>query len=228
VRPRERGGAEAAGAGAGTHRGVVSREVSGHARGCMQVGLVSWLRTLVGERRPAGALSAPQRAGTSPELSDVVEALRKSARATLRLDTRVDALEGQLDALGADVRSLLEHSRRGEDEFWVPLMDALDRLDLARDAIDAGEVAGAGAGLAAISSRLEELLASAGYARYARRGVPVDGRLQRVVGTASVADSPEGSVTRLVRAAVTRGEVVVRTGEVIVVKHFDSTESRHE
>ena len=188
---------------------------------------LSWLRARFGS---SGARVEAGAGGVAPapasELEALIEATRKSARAVLRLDTRFDAVEERLGTLSADVRALLEMARRSEDSFWSPLMDAIDRLDAARDAIDAGQVDGTSAGLASIGSRLEQLLAAAGYQRHSERGVPVDGRLHRVVGTIAVADAPEGRVGRLVRAPVTRAGAVVRTGEVLAVKHFDNQEEQ--
>lgn len=152
------------------------------------------------------------------ELATLVEATRKSARAVLRLDTRLDSVAQQLASLSEDVRSLAASTRRSEDAFWSPLMDAIDRLDAARDAIAGGQVDGANAGLASIGARLEQLLAAAGYVRHGAPGGPVDGRLHRVVGVTSSPDQPEGSVARVVRAPVTREGVVVRTGEVLAVR----------
>ena len=195
----------------------------------MQSGWLSWLwargrsggvrgRTNDGNVPPA----AP------PELAALLETTRKSARAVLRLDARLEALETQLAASSADVRTLLARAERSEEAFWSPLMDAIDRLDAARDALERGQVGGASAGLAGIGARLERLLAAAGYQRHGERGVPVDGRLHRVVGTLSLPGEPEGSVGRIVRAPVTRGEVLVRSGEVLAVKHPDDDGKRTE
>jgi molecular chaperone GrpE (heat shock protein) len=151
-------------------------------------------------------------------LAALVEATRKSGRVVLRLDTRLDAMAQQLAALSEEIRALAASTRRSDDAFWSPLMDAIDRLDAARDAIDGGQVDGASAGLASIGARLEQLLAAAGYLRHGARGGPVDGRLHRVVGVTSLPDQPEGSVARVVRAPVTREGMVVRTGEVLAVK----------
>jgi hypothetical protein len=119
----------------------------------------------------------------------LVEATLTAGRAVLRLDTRLDGMAQQLAALNEDVRSLAASVRRSEDAFWSPLMDAIDRLDAARDAIDSGQVDGASAGLASIGARLEQLLAAAGYLRHGARGGPIDGRLHRVVGVTSLPDS---------------------------------------
>jgi molecular chaperone GrpE (heat shock protein) len=183
---------------------------------------MSWLRARVGSNgervRPGEGAKAPL---PTREWETLLETTRKSARAVLRLDTRLEGLEQQLAASSADVRALLARAERSEEAFWSPLMDAIDRLEGARDAIERGQVEGASEGLASIGSRLERLLAAAGYRRHGERGIPVDGRLHRVVGTLSLPGAPEGSVGRIVRAPVTRGDAVVRTGEVLAVKHSD-------
>ncbi len=74
-------------------------------------------------------------------------------------------------------------------------------------------------GLAGVVARLERFLAYSGLTRLAPIGHPPDGRLFRIVGTQPHNSIPEGIVVRVVRAAVLRGEHLVREGQVITVRN---------
>lgn len=180
---------------------------------------ISWWRARVGSSGEPASAGDDGAGAPAPEWEALLETTRKSARAVLRLDARLEGLEQQLAASSAGVDALLARAQRSDEAFWSPLMDAVDRLDAARDAIERGQVEGASAGLTSIAERLEQQLEAAGYQRHSERGVAVDGRLHRVVGTLALPGAPEGSVGRIVRAPVTRGDAVVRTGEVFAVKH---------
>jgi len=180
----------------------------------------SWIDRL--RRIADGSLSAPAR-GAAPQdvalevgarVDSVLEIARKIARAVAKLEARFDGVEVHVTELAA-------HLQRREDDFLAPLMDALDLLDAARTAIASGHTDGTEAGLASIQQRLESLLERAGYVRHASVGVPIDGKLQRVVGTQASVSGPNHGVARVVRAAVTRGDIIVRGGEVIAVQNAE-------
>lgn len=150
-------------------------------------------------------------AGAPSELSALSEIVRKTARTVTRIDARLDDLRSSVSALESA-------AERDQEELLAPLMDALDALSAAHDALAAGHSDGAATGLLAIQGQLEGVLERAGYRRHHQLGAPVDGRLQRVVGTVPAAAAADGSVARVVRAAITRGDRIVRGGEVIAAK----------
>ena len=161
--------------------------------------------------RPASGEKDPDADGA--ELASLAELGRRTARTVGKLEARLEGVETELSRLVA----------QGEchgDELFLPLMDALDALDAARAALASGHHDGAETGLAAIQERLGGVLSRAGYVRHVALGTPVDGRLQRVVGAEPDARLPNHSVARVVRAAVTRSEKVVRSGEVIAVQNI--------
>jgi len=173
--------------------------------------MVRWLdelRNLAAKRRNGSEPASAASSELAARLDTAIDLGRKAARSGTKVEARLESLEHT-------VAELVELGRRRDDVFFAPLMDALDGLDAARAALGDGHYQGAEAGLAGIQQRLEALLAGAGYERHAAVGEPVDGRLQRVVGTRADAGAARHTVVRVVRAAVTRGEVVVRCGEVI-------------
>jgi hypothetical protein len=70
-----------------------------------------------------------------------------------------------------------------------------------------------------VVARLEAFLANSGLTRLAPLGELPDGRLFRVVGNQTHSTLPEGSVARVIRAAVVRGEQLIREGEAITVRN---------
>ena len=176
--------------------------------------MASWSERL--RNLAIGSLRAPapveQATKLEEQLSSLVELGRKTARATTKLEARLASVE-------AELAELVSQNRIRDDELFSPLMDALDALDAARAALAAGHRDGTEPGLAAIQQRLGGMFERAGYTRHAVLGGPVDGRLQRVVGAQPDALRPNLSVARVVRAAVTRGDAIVRTGEVIAVQN---------
>jgi molecular chaperone GrpE (heat shock protein) len=179
--------------------------------------MTNWLgrlRNLATESLAAPAADAPD-AERETQLASFTELGRKTARAVTRLEVRLESIEAAL-------AQLVARGERRDDDVFAPLMDALDGLDAAGAALASGHHDGSEAGLTTIQQRLTGMLERAGYARHAALGVPVDGRLQRVVGAQADERRPHHSVLRVVRAAVTRGDAIVRAGEVIAVKNFAS------
>src|SRR6266540_3022238 len=114
-----------------------------------------------------------------------------------------------------DIRELLEVMRK-LTRHSTKLALKLDALDEAARALDDGRAEGVAQGLRAIGARLTRFLAQQSLVRLAEPTTPIDGRLFRVVGAEHVSELPDGEPVRVVRAAVRRGDRVVREGEVIV------------
>jgi hypothetical protein len=152
----------------------------------------------------------------------LVDALQKSARAQSRLALQVEDLDRKLEGGLAELRSSLSSRRgtvpgvsSGTEPRWNELLDALDLLD---EAIRLSDPASA-SGLAGVKARLINVLESSGLTRLTPLGQPLDGRLFRVVGTEPHPSLAEGSVVRLVRAAVLREGLLLREGEAITVRN---------
>jgi molecular chaperone GrpE (heat shock protein) len=153
-----------------------------------------------------------------PDLTEIVEASRKSARAQTKLALKVEELERKVEAGFAELRS---SARRSGPEDHAPgdhadLFDALDLLDEAAAAVQEGRLEGVAEGLRGIGARLEHALRCARLSRLAPLGTRPDGARFRVVGTEEHAAYPEGAIVRVVRAAIVSGDSLVREGEVLV------------
>jgi hypothetical protein len=73
-------------------------------------------------------------------------------------------------------------------------------------------------GLRRIVRRLESALVQPhGFDRRGARGDLVDGKLFRVVGTEASPDRA-GTIAKVVRSAIVRGDEIVRVGEVIAYR----------
>lgn len=188
---------------------------------------MAWLARLFGKTQGAppvapGGDGAPD---AGPPNAQLIETVQKLARVQARMSARLEELDGKLEAGFMDVRALLaqQPDAQADDLDWDDLLDAMDTLDeaVAQTATGAPEIAG---GLRGVLVRLERFAAQAKIERHLPiEGAP-DARLFRVVGTvngaaegaADGARSGRPEVARVVRAAVVRGEEVIREGEVIV------------
>jgi molecular chaperone GrpE (heat shock protein) len=185
--------------------------------------MVTWLRRFFSSRSEVPELPGEKTAEEPPLwASSLVDALQKSARAQARLTLQVEDLDRKLEGGLAELRSSLS-SRKGSapgassgaEPRWNELLDALDRLDEAIRLVDPASASG----LAGVKTRLMSFLESSGLTRLAPLGQPLDGRLFRVVGTEPHPSLVEGSVVRLVRAAVLREGHLLREGEAITVRN---------
>lgn len=151
---------------------------------------------------------------TPPWVQDLTENTQRAARASGKAALRVEELERKVEGGLADIQRALRDLRPagGAELRWDELLDALDLLDEAAVSLPEGA---AGAGLRSVSARIERFLAQGGLERHAPLGAAPDGRLFQIVGTEEDEDLPEGAVTRVVRAAVTRGDRVLREGQVL-------------
>jgi molecular chaperone GrpE (heat shock protein) len=147
----------------------------------------------------------------------VLEGLQKLGRLQAKQALRLEELESKIEGGFADLRAQLEEAQRpAGDVDWADLLDAMDALDeAARLAAATPEVA---AGLRAVLQRMDRFLGDAGVERRIPVGAPPDGRLFRVVGAEPDPALPDGVVARVVRAAVLRGDEILREGEVIVTR----------
>jgi molecular chaperone GrpE (heat shock protein) len=128
------------------------------------------------------------------------------------LNSKVEGSFAELEARLAELRS----PAADDVDEWGELLDAVDMLEqAARHAEADRELA---AGLAGVVAKLERFLARVGLERRAAEGERPDGRLFRVVGAEPSAALPDGVVARVVRAAVLRGDEILREGEVIVTR----------
>jgi molecular chaperone GrpE (heat shock protein) len=168
---------------------------------------------------PVAPAPAPPR---SPELLEAVELLKKGSRMQAKIAVRMDELEQRLLGAMAELKTAraLPESRPVWPSF-VPLLDAMDLLDHARQAIEEERAPGVAEGLSGILAKLELFLASTPLRRVSPLGQRPDGRLFRVVGRERTG-AAAGVVTRVVRTAVIEGDRVVREGEVLVEAGSDT------
>lgn len=185
--------------------------------------MFSWLRRRFSSRPKVPELPGETAPKELPPLwaAGLAEALQKSARAQARLTLQVEDLDRKLEGGLAELRSSLS-SRKGaapggtaSEPRWGELLDALDLLE---EAIRLADPASA-SGLAGVKTRLMSFLDGSGLTRMAPLGQPPDGRFFRVVGTEPHPSLTEGSIVRLVRAAVLREGHLLREGEAITVRN---------
>jgi molecular chaperone GrpE (heat shock protein) len=156
----------------------------------------------------------------APELVETLEVTRKSARAQARLAARVDevndALNARLTELGAAVAALSTAARPGAApaSTWNEILDAMDLLDRAIDALPAERDDGLAEGLRGVLRRLDRALALNRVERRGEVGAAVDGRVFRVLGTEARDGIEGGRIARVVRAAALLDGKVLREGEV--------------
>lgn len=173
---------------------------------------MSWLRRLL----PRSAASeAPE--ATPAWAAELAELVQKTSRAQARLALKLDDLASRVDGGFTSLETLhrqAEVPTAGALQ-WDDLLDAMDLLETAAASPEAQASPALADGLRRVLSRLERMLAQGSLERRAAHGVPPDGRLFRVVGAHEAPGLPEGVVSRVVRAAVVRGDRVIREGEVL-------------
>jgi molecular chaperone GrpE (heat shock protein) len=181
---------------------------------------VSWFARLLGRGHRGDAAapgsSALDQSQPTPAEREILDGLQKLTRVQAKLAMRVEELDSKLEGGFTDLRAGLEEVRpaSADDLDWAELLDALDLL--AEAARQASAQPALSEGLAAVIARIDRFLSQAGIERLAVSGEAPDGRLFRVVGAETSAALPEGVVARVVRAAVLRGDEILREGEVIV------------
>jgi molecular chaperone GrpE (heat shock protein) len=186
--------------------------------------MLMWLRRLLKARPEVPELPPETAPAEAPPAwaATWADALQKSARAQSRLALQVEDLERKLEGGVAELRSALlslkgsgPGAQARATPQWDELLDALDLLDEAARLADPALAPG----LMGVVARLGSFLSHAGLTRLAPLGHPPDGRLFRVVGTEPHSSLAEGSITRVVRAAVLQGEHLFREGEAITVRN---------
>ncbi|WP_224362700.1 hypothetical protein [Hyalangium versicolor] len=182
-----------------------------------------WLRRLFAVREEAPVLPGEAPPEAPPAWAgSVLDAVQKSSRALARLTLQVEDLDRKLEGGLAELRGSLSSPKGsaagtspGDEPRWDELLDALDLLDEAARVADPAMAPG----LKGVGARLEAFLAGSGLTRLVPIGQPPDGRVFRVVGAQPHPGFADGVVVRIVRAAVLRGEHVVREGEAITVRN---------
>jgi molecular chaperone GrpE (heat shock protein) len=176
--------------------------------------LRAWLSPPPPEPVRATPAAAPPVADA--RIDELATKLQAIARAQAKQAIVIDELSEALAQRHAELLELL--SSRDEVDG---LLDAIDRLDDARRTLapDQHELE---VGLAAIAGRIERLLAARGVTRHARLGQPPEGRRERVVGSERRPELPEGVIVRVVRSAASRGQQLVREGEVVINRKASS------
>ncbi len=186
---------------------------------------MSWVRRLLGrEREPAEERTLEMAAAAAQERREILEALQKLTRMQGKLALRLDEIDSKIEGGFTDVGAKLDEAQpppSAEEVDWSELCDAVDLL--AEATRHAGAQPELAAGLEGVRVRLDRFLAQLGIERCAPAGEAPDGRLFRVVGAETSPALPDGVVARVVRAAVLRGDELLREGEVIVTRRSAST-----
>ncbi len=170
-----------------------------------------------GDGEGRGGLDEPP-----PWAEELAVSLQKTSRAQGRVGARLEELERKVEGGFADLRSAIAAMAKaagnqggGPPVRWDELLDSIDLLTDVAASVDRQACPGLGEGLDAIAGRLGTFLEQESMVRVGARGMPLDGRVFRVVGTDDQPDLPDGVIARVVRAAVLRGDRVVREGQVI-------------
>jgi hypothetical protein len=182
----------------------------------------SWVQRWFPGRETKGEPPSRGASGETPAwVDDLLSLMQKSARTRAWLGLRLDDIERKIEGGFASLQETLRRSvlvgsaHQAESWAWDDLLDAMDLIEEAvQNASSQGDPAMAD-GLRGVLIRLERFLAQAQLERLGVPGTPPDGKLFRVVGTEHMPEFAEGVITRVVRAAVLRGERVVREGAVL-------------
>ncbi len=153
--------------------------------------------------------------------SELVENVKKLARAHGRTALRVEEIERRVLAAAAGPSPRTDQRASPVAEPLAAASELLDALDLLDHVVTSTAFAASPSaiqGLERVRARLTEFLGANGYERIAPWGQVPDGTLFKVVGTEVDPRVPSQAVTHVVRAAVRRGDCVLREGEVITAR----------
>lgn len=163
-----------------------------------------------GEEEPAEPEAPP------PWAIELLESVQRAARAQGKAGLRLEQIEHKLDEGLVDLQRRLAALTPPPPPRWDDLLDAMDLLEQARAtlAMDQPEAAD---GLDGVLGRLDRHLTQGGLMRHGAQTLSKepDGTRVRIVGTEDRPELPEGVVTRIVRAAITRGDELIREGAVL-------------
>ncbi len=179
---------------------------------------MSWLSSLFGSSKPTSEVAQPADDQVIQQWAvELGELVQKTARAQAKLAVKLDDVAARVEGGFANLEAQRKTSEpvSAEEVDWEELLDALDLLEAALASAEVVASPALGDGLRGVLRRLERVLSSHSLTRLKPRGELPDGRLFRVVGTHPEPELPEGVVSRVVRAAVMRGEQLVREGEVL-------------
>lgn len=151
--------------------------------------------------------------------AELLDLTKKSARGQVRLTMTVDDLKAQVEggfsSLEAQAQAHSLVAGTAANPRWDDMLDAMDLLETVIVSPEAQATPALALGLRGVLARLGSVLEQNALERRAPRGSLPDGRLFRVVGIEMADDLPEGVISRVVRAAVLRGDQLIREGEVL-------------
>ena len=182
---------------------------------------MSWLTRLLRKSEVPEQQAPKQDEQSDPPVPDwaleMAEMLQKTSRAQAKLAVKLDDLASRVDGGFTQLEGLVKSSQRvqADEVSWDDLLDAMDILEAAVDSSEVRDIPALAEGLRGVVRRLERVLSKHSLTRLAPQGELPDGRLFRVVGSHPEPALPEGVVSRVVRAAVVRGDRVLREGEVL-------------
>lgn len=176
-------------------------------------------------RRFTGADPKPElEAGEPVWVAELRELSQKSARAHMKLAVQIESTERKTEAGLSDLRAMLDRlssalaaQHNPRSQLWSELLDVADAVALAAETSAVRALPELKAGLDTVLARFEGALMTAGFEREHNSiiGRLPDGVRFRVVGAQADPSLPEGSASRVLRAAVTHHGVLIREGEIL-------------
>lgn len=154
-------------------------------------------------------------------MDELLESVQKLARAQAKQLVRVEGLENKLEGGFTEIRAglaaMASRVSSGGSLNWNELLDAMDVLEEACRSVEERGEREVASGLRGALNRLDRFLSEqAGLSRIHQTNGTPDGKLFRIVAVDDRLGSPESVITRVVRAAVLRGDKLIREGELII------------
>jgi len=154
-------------------------------------------------------------------IDEILESVLKLSRAQAKQGLRVEGLENKLEGGFTEMRSefasLAERDSSESSFNWSDLLDAMDTLEKACRSLEQREERDISAGLRGAIGRMERFLfEQAGISRINQTDGAPNGKLFRIVAVDGGLGPSDSLTTRVVRAAVLRGDKLMREGELIV------------
>jgi molecular chaperone GrpE (heat shock protein) len=163
----------------------------------------------------------PDEDRADPRVDELLESVQKLARAQAKLSVRIEGFESKLEGGFGEIRAgLAEMSSRASSAGslnWNELLDSMDVLEEACRSVEERGEREVVSGLRGALERLDRFLSEqGGLSRVDQTNGTLDGKIFRIVAVDERLGPPDSVITRVVRAAVLRGDELIREGELIV------------
>jgi molecular chaperone GrpE (heat shock protein) len=179
-----------------------------------------WIKQIL-DRNESPVEKSEEEGRLDQRVDELLEGIQRLTRTHAKQALRVEGLESKLEGGFTEMRSQLAklavQSSSESSLNWSELLDAMDILEEACRSLEERDEREMAAGLRGALGRLDRFLSDqVGLSRINQTDGALNGKLFRIVAVDDRLGPSDSLTTRVVRAAVLRGDKLMREGELIV------------